>query len=81
MSHLCAHCGEACNVNQTKLSDWEMREVQSRAEAICAEWPAMTIDDRMRRRPSHGRQSHLKALAEEYGINIRTLYRYMRRAT
>ena len=58
-----------------KLSDWEIKEIQGRAERIFAANP-----------PGRGwwardgRNAQLRHLAREYGINVRTLYRYLRRA-
>ena len=78
MSHLCVRCGETClPITDTKLGDWEMRELQKRAGHVIAEYPPIKGRPGVARA---ARQSHLKALADEYGINIRTLYRYMRRA-
>ena len=58
-----------------KLSDWEIDELRRRARAVCDEHPAMPF-----RRTGDGRKRRLAYLADEYGIHVRTLYRYLRRA-
>ena len=79
MSHVCRNCGKVCApVGDTKLSDWEIREVQSRAADILHARPAARWQHRID--GGEGRQAQLRQLAAEYGINIRTLYRYLRRA-
>jgi hypothetical protein len=78
MSHLCGNCGEPCTpVTDTKLSEWEIAEVKSRAADILASSPASRWHHRIY---GEGRQERLGQLASEYGINLRTLYRYLRRA-
>jgi hypothetical protein len=56
----------------TKLSDWEIRELRRRAVAILDEWPAV--------RGYGERQRRLGYLGNEYGVSLRTVYRYLERA-
>lgn len=74
MSHVCRHCGQWCLPDNKKLSDWEIREVADRARNIFQRFPVS------RGRIGDGRNSHLRQLADEYGISQRTVYRYLRRA-
>lgn len=55
------------------LSDWEMRELQQRAKTIIDRFPPTHRQD-------DGRYPHLRALASEYDVSLRTVYRYLRRA-
>lgn len=75
MKHLCTHCGRACTVSPTKLSEWEIREIRDRADAVLRDYPVVRG---FRTRPD-GRHAHLQALADDYSISLRTLYRYLRR--
>ena len=70
MAHVCPNCGNRCS-SSAKLSEWERAELKRRADRVLIEHP---------RRRNGTRQVHLRSLASEYGINIRTLYRYLRRA-
>ena len=74
MSHICRNCGKTCAPSGTKLSDWEISEVQARASDIFRARPAWKPTD------GESRQHQLRQLANEYGINVRTLYRYLQRA-
>lgn len=77
MSHVCRNCGQVCMPGgDTKLSDWEIREVQGRATDIMRARPRARWQHRT---DGVGRQEQLRELASEYGVNIRTLYRYLRR--
>jgi hypothetical protein len=58
-----------------KLSEWEIRELQHRASTILEQNPAGRGWW-----PRDGRYVKLRQLAADYDINLRTLYRYMRRA-
>lgn len=60
-----------------KLSAWEIAEIRHRASSIMAEYPRGRC---IRRLNGTGRYSRLCYLADEYGINIRTLYRYIGKA-
>ena len=60
--------------NVPKLSDWEADEMRGRASAILAQHPIR------RNKWEHGRTHELRSLAAEYGINLRTLYRYLKAA-
>ena len=62
-----------------KLSDWEIRELTSRADDILRACPPRK-GGHMRGRNHNGRQVRLRSLASEYGVDIRTVYRYLRRA-
>ena len=61
-----------------KLSDWEIRELQARAENVMAAYPPVWPGGPWAK---HRRHDNLRRLASEYGIHVRTLYRYLRRAT
>ena len=76
MSYRCDNCGHVGGTSR-KLSDWELAELRHRANRVISEWPPLRGNTSVDRA---GRQSHLRALADEYGINLRTLYRYMERA-
>lgn len=73
MAHTCPNCGNLCG-SSAKLSEWERAELLSRASAVLAQHPVR------RNKWDHGRYSQLRALSGEYGINLRTLYRYLREA-
>ena len=60
--------------NVPKLSDWEAAELRVRALGIMSEHPI-----RRYRRDGTGRWARLRWLAKEYGIDLRTLYRYLKR--
>jgi ribosome-binding protein aMBF1 (putative translation factor) len=71
MSFVCPNCGHVGSTTR-KLSDWEVAEMRRRAERVMVEHP---------RNPWKGeRDSRLRHLAADYGINVRTLYRYLERA-
>ena len=73
MAHTCPNCGH-CFSTSAKLSEWERAELRRRANRIVTETPWGN------QHTGAGRVWQLRCLAEEYGINIRTLYRYLRRA-
>jgi len=80
MSHLCSNCGKTCTpVPPTKLSDWEIDELRSRAALIFRSFPPIRGGN-LRGRTHFGRRHHIRNLAREYGISDRTLYRYIQRA-
>lgn len=71
MSYTCSNCGHVSGPSR-KLSDWEVAELRRRARRVMDEYPP---------NPWKGdRTSRLRFVAAEYGINIRTLYRYLERA-
>ena len=74
MSYVCPACGHVGSTTR-KLSDWEVDEMRRKAERVMTEYP--------RRGNNAERAEHaqrLRQVAEDYGINIRTLYRYLERA-
>ena len=76
MSYRCDNCGHVGGSSR-KLSDWEVDELRSRANRVIEEWPPFRGLQSVGRA---GRQAHLRALADEYGVNVRTVYRYLRAA-
>jgi hypothetical protein len=76
MSYRCDNCGHVGGTSR-KLSDWELAELRNRANRVIEEWPRMRGLQSVDRA---GRGSQLRALADEYGVNVRTLYRYLRKA-
>jgi hypothetical protein len=71
MSYTCENCGHVSGPSR-KLGDWEVTELRARATRIIASHPP---------KPWQGKRwSELQSLAADYGINVRTLYRYLERA-
>jgi hypothetical protein len=71
----CPTC-HGCNLHRPALDEPELTEIVERARKIMAEWPPLRGRAST---TSAGRMTHLRALADSYGINLRTLYRYLRR--
>ena len=71
MSHRCDSCGNVCHSTR-KVSDWELAEIRKQARAV--------MEEHQRQGWTGNRQQRLRQVAEDYGINIRTLYRYLERA-
>ena len=74
MSYVCPECGHVGSTAR-KLSDWEVDEMRRKAERVMTEYPRRgNTDERVQR------ARRLRQVAEDYGINVRTLYRYLERA-
>ena len=69
MSYTCSNCGHVGSSSR-KLSDWEIAELRREVERVRAEPSANPWKS--------DRQTRLRYIAADYGINIRTLYRYLR---